>query len=371
MSSGNRRVFLGVVMLAAACAAGAAAPAAALPRYAARYAQGCNLCHLNPTGGGLRSLYASQYLVPAELVMYRPNEAQMAKINPQIGENVTLGADLRTLFTASPDGPGAEGFFQMQSSFYLGLQFDDRWSACLDRGQSGSFEAFGLGYVLPADGYVKVGRFAPAFGLRLEDHTAAVRQELGLAPPRHTDTGLEAGVYPGPIAAQVSLLNGAPGSSRDTDRRLAVTGRAAVRARAGPLLLAAGGSVRRNHEPAGRRVTGGPFGSVVWGPLTWLGECDWSRIDSTGAGRATAWVATQELTCQLRRGLDARATFSFHDPDTARRGGAQARYGLGCDAHVTPFFGLQAMVNVYDRRRGPDFTGRDDTETVVMAHFLY
>ena len=35
-----------------------------IPRYSARYGQDCNLCHVNPTGGGQRTTYATQYIVP-------------------------------------------------------------------------------------------------------------------------------------------------------------------------------------------------------------------------------------------------------------------------------------------------------------------
>ena len=33
--------------------------AGAVPRYSARYEQNCMLCHVNPTGGGMRSSYAT------------------------------------------------------------------------------------------------------------------------------------------------------------------------------------------------------------------------------------------------------------------------------------------------------------------------
>nr|MEE4266754.1 hypothetical protein [Candidatus Krumholzibacteria bacterium] len=44
-----------------------AGEAHAVPRYTAQYGQSCTLCHTNPTGGGLRTEYASQYLIPEEI----------------------------------------------------------------------------------------------------------------------------------------------------------------------------------------------------------------------------------------------------------------------------------------------------------------
>ena len=43
--------------------------AGALPRYSARYEQNCSLCHVNPSGGGMRSGYATQQLIPKEIAM--------------------------------------------------------------------------------------------------------------------------------------------------------------------------------------------------------------------------------------------------------------------------------------------------------------
>jgi len=45
-----------------------AGEAGAVPRYSARYGQSCTLCHQNPTGGGMRTLYASQLC----LLLIRP-----------------------------------------------------------------------------------------------------------------------------------------------------------------------------------------------------------------------------------------------------------------------------------------------------------
>lgn len=373
------RMMLAAMAVALLLAGGGASPAGAIPRYAARYAQNCSLCHVNPTGGGLRGLYASQYLVPAELAMASPKDDRAAP-DPRLGENVTIGADLRTLWLAARHAPAEHGFFQMQSSIYLGFQLDPRWSAVVNVAQNGTVEAFGLGWVLPGAGYVKAGRFAPPFGLQLEDHTAFVREELGLAPPRRTDTGLELGFHPGRWMLTAAFLNGASGSARDTDRAYAFVGRAIGRLRLGPAQVAAGGSVLRNEEHEGTRTMGGPLAMVAVGPLTWLGEFDWSRLardhahageEPEAPGDPTAFVMSQELTCQLRQGLDLRLTQGFVDPDLDRLGGAQSRYGAGLEARPYPFLGLQAMLNLYRRDAGPDRPGRHDAQTAVLLHLFY
>ncbi len=379
---------LGALLLGAALLA-LAAPAGAIPRFAARYGQSCILCHQDPTGGAMRSLYASQFLVPRELAMRRLSTEQMANISPQIGKNLIVGADVQTLFLSKRDvqtGFGVNGFFQMQASLYLDFQLSDRWSVLMSRRQSsgadglsyGGVQSFGLGFVLPWNGYVKVGRFLPAFGLGLEDHTAFVRQYLGLAPPNDSDSGLELGVYPGHFAVNVAVLNGALGSSFDYDNSRALLGRAGGRFRLGKLLLSAGGSVWRNKEAAGRRWIYGPFGSASLGPLTWLGEFDWSRLDSTAAGAVTALILTQELSCQVVQGLDLRGTYSFEDPNVKFDGATQSRWGAGFDARIYPFLRLEALVNFWRFRAGPEVAdsqgnriGYRYTESALTAHFFY
>lgn len=152
-------------------------PALAVPRYSARYEQGCFLCHVNPTGGGLRALYATQFLVPTEMSMRRYTQEQIADIQPQPSKNLTIGMDFRTIHhTADLKAVPYDNFLLMQGSVYLAFQVDPRFLAYVERTVSATGEVFGLGYVLPYKGYVKVGRFVPAYGWRFDDHTLFVRQ---------------------------------------------------------------------------------------------------------------------------------------------------------------------------------------------------
>src|SRR6266516_5468551 len=72
--------------------------ARAVPRGSARYEQDCLLCHVNPSGGGMRSAYASQDLVPKEFAMWRSTPEALAMLDAHLGKNVSLGTDMRELF---------------------------------------------------------------------------------------------------------------------------------------------------------------------------------------------------------------------------------------------------------------------------------
>jgi hypothetical protein len=351
--------------------------AQALPRYAARYGQKCLLCHDDPTGGGKRSAYASQFLVPTEMVL-RPLAADGAAIDPQLNERISLGADLRTLYRyhPEPEHKAADNLFQMQGDLYLHLQVDARVSLHLEQGLAGSGDAYGLAFLLPAGGYLKAGRFAPSFGWRFADHSQFVRAEGGFAPPVDLDVGVELGLFPaGVTSLTLGLFNGAGGQLLDGDNRPALALRGEWRPELGPLKLGLGASLYRDEEAAaGReRRLGGPFGYAALGSLTWLGEWDWERRESAEGEEPTALIVSQELCWALRPGLEVRATLDFHDADVQARSGSRRRAGIGVDLLATPFIGLTAMLNGHDTQPGPALAaaGADYTDFTLILHFLY
>ena len=353
----------------------------ATPRYAARYRQNCNLCHHNPTGGGMRSLYASQYLVPTEMVI-RPLPAErLEKIQPQVSESITIGTDIRMIhhYADEKRRPPELDFFQMQGDLYLRFQADERLSAYMDRGTSSTLEIFGLAYVLPWNGFVKFGRFTPAFGWKFDDHRQFTREgrsgdnlppDLFFEPPSQTDVGIEVGLYPGRFFLVAALLNGAFGNSFDTDDELGHTVQLGYRFDLGPLGFVAGGSWLRNVESGGLRSAGGPFGALNVGPFTWLGEVDWSNLDGDTSER-TALLTSHEVTWQLLRGLDLRGVFNYADPDLDRQTGTRVKSGGGVDALVTPFFGIKAMVNVYANDAGENVQTPDYVQSELTLHLFY
>jgi hypothetical protein len=348
----------------------------ALPRYTARYGQKCLLCHVDPSGGGMRSSYASQYLVPTEMSLRAFTMEELETIDPAIGEAVSLGADLRTLYLYSPEASRKDGnnFFQMQGDVYLRIQAGERLSLHLDQGISETTELFGLAFVLPAGGYVKAGRFTPAYGWRFADHEQFVRKYTGLAPPGRTDVGFELGFFPGgDLSLSFGLLNGAAGQRLDGDNRPAFVGRAELRRSFGDTNLSIGASAYRDEEAAAgaEHLLAGPFAYLSHGRLTWLGEWDWDRREDGEGGQLTALAASQELVWQLRQGLDLRATWNLFDPDVKLKTGSHVKLGLGLDLLATPFVGLLAMLSHNRFESGDAFSEEDFLRAEIMLHFLY
>ena len=368
LGEGSRRA---IVILTLVLATGAEAPGVhALPRYSARYEQRCALCHVNPSGGGMRTTYAAQDLVPKEIAWSRMKPEAIAEIETHLAKQILIGADLREMYVGGDIEPAHINFFQMQSTLYLAIQPDPRVTLYFDRGQSNSYESWALGYLLPTL-YVKAGRFVPSYGWKFDDHTMFVRNELGFMPPGNTDVGIEAGYSIGSIDVQAGVVNGNPGGSMDSDTKVADVVNAVGRHRFGPFGAALGASGYHRPSMALDYDTVGLYGYLTWERFTWIGEADLVRRQEAGGPVVQSVASSHELSYLLHRGLAFKATYDFFDPDRDLASGAKSRWGGG--AYFMPFayLTLEGLVRRVDYTNGLAYADQDYTETLLQLHALY
>lgn len=372
-----RRVRLAKVLTwATACVAAAvvdvalAPVASAVPRYTARYEQRCALCHVNPSGGGLRTTYAAQKLVPEEIAWLRSKPEALAELETKLSKQVQIGADFRTFYVGGDIEPAHLNFFQMQSDLYIAIQPDPRVTLYYDRSASAGYESFAMGYLRPTL-YVKAGRFVPSYGWKFDDHTMFVRSELGFVPPANSDVGLEGGFSHGPFDVQVGVVNGSPGSILDTNTKVAGVLNAVVRKRVGPVGAALG--ISGYHQPTPARDTdrGGIYGYLTWNRFTWVGEADLLRRKDAGSDAIESVASSHELTYLLHRGLELKATYDFFDPDRDLQSGAKSRWGGGVFTMPYPYLALEGLVRRIEYDDGPFYGGQDYVETLLQLHILY
>ncbi|MBI4509516.1 MAG: hypothetical protein HY698_07750 [Deltaproteobacteria bacterium] len=335
--------------------------AAAVPRFAARTGMHCASCHVNPSGGGMRTPYGRN--VYARRVLPLPGAGGFLAQTSGVGARVEadtaswfeLGTDVRSayFYVNNPD-PRAEdtnSFFLMQGDLYVSARSGEHLTVYMDRGLHGSFEVFGLlawpgqATIVPLASYLKVGRFLPAFGIKDPNHALVTRESIGFAQV-DKDTGIEIGGYLGPWSLQLALLNGASGDRQldasGTARRpfeKAVALRAESRSRVGHARLSMGGSFYFSDNlpsvnplaPAtavaprdvGRigegvhEIRTGAFGGLSLGRLTLQGEIDYVRDDFVAQGleRWHGYVSFAELSFLPVQGVDLLATYEFADPD--------------------------------------------------------
>jgi hypothetical protein len=349
----------------------AADSAMALPRYTASTGQDCRLCHVNPTGGGLRNTYATQYLIPEELAATTGRaqapagnaEAGAADTGSLLSPAVSVGADLRTLAWVQEGGEGA--VFSMQGDVYLAVDAPGDVQLYAEQGQRGGGEVFGLVRGLIPRGYLKAGRFVPDYGWRFDDHRLFARRYLFSAtgvedPGTLLGSGFEAGAAAGGLSATVSALEGEPRLGNN------YAARALLRHELGSLRLGAGASVWHRGAVDGARRAAGAFWYLSGGPVTWLGEVDETR----GDGRL-GLLATHEVAVEMRRGVAARLVYCFQDPDRAARDGARHRLGAGVAWLARPSLGVQVMANRWRVDEGPAVDDSDHFDGELIVHFLY
>jgi hypothetical protein len=333
----------------------------ALPRYAARYGQSCQTCHVDPSGGGLRNLYASTLVLPMDLV-YKPRAMdKLSTFDPRISDQLLVGLDLRTLFL---DGEGESGrIVQMQSDVYASLTLDENTRAVVEIGRNGNRQAYGLARVLPSNGTLKAGRFVPEYGWVFADHQRVTRKYLldraGSNDPAIWEAaGIEVGLHPDRADISFSLNEG--GQIGDS-----FTARAVGRIDLGPLHVTGGASALRRWRGDGHRRALGAFGAVGVRELTALVQYDdiWESGDRERLFASEIdWLVHQGWT--VIAGMDAR------DPDRRLQSGAERQWFLGLDLLATPHFGATLLGRFNDVDRGAEVT-RDRLSMNAVLHFFY
>ena len=316
-----------------------------LPRFNAQAEQKCNLCHVSPTGGGMRTGFGSQFFAMTELAAHEVSFEEIEKFQPQVSDILSLGMDMRTQYIYD-ESAELSTFFQMEGNFYANAQLDQRFSLTLSKGLYNGFEIFGMGYILPQHGYFRVGKFQPAYGWRFADHTSFVRERM-LWPANSTDTGIEFGIYPHSLSANIGFYNGS-GGMFDDGKGKAVSSRVEYRENIGGLGVGLGGSYYMADGSAGDKTMYGPLYYLKYGKLIIQGEMDWLEDKTTVIEGITSFANTQKLVYMARQGIWLELLYDFYDSDIDNKDGALARYGLGIDYFPYGFLEIEPMIRYYD-----------------------
>ena len=216
---------------------------------------------------------------------------------------------------------------------------------------------------LPYNAYLKVGRFMPAFGTRVDDHTSFTRRdfELDYGIQESRVFGAEVGLAPNYPYASLSIFR--PGekdqfsaddpTATESADFLGVDGvGAALSAGYRELGWQLGGSLmtrRRGLEDGGNTTSA----SVQWGlnpwfyadkiPLTYLGEYALGRLQRA-SGESTLQAASyQELDYSVANGVTLRLKYDWSDPDFEVLNDHAHRVSLGADLTVMPGLRLSVM----------------------------
>jgi hypothetical protein len=202
--------------------------AVALPRFALASGAKCGSCHVNPTGGQMRSEYGTQFSL--DKVSLESTKDDDFSFDPKISDNITLGGDYRMQFLY--DGLSKLTTFQaMTASLYASINVGKKITFFLKQDLiNGSYgglynglyagtEVYGLFKLLPGNWYLKGGSFLPEYGWKLDDHTAYTRGgDLGFTgagfhpglffTPNYNDIGFEIGGSVSHLSITAGFFNG-------------------------------------------------------------------------------------------------------------------------------------------------------------------
>ena len=310
-----------------------AATAVSLPRLAVKYATNCSMCHVNPTGGGMRNEFGNYSVAFNELTLQSTKKVLKDKYkSPRLSEAVTIGFDSRHLifddFTA----------FRMQTDFFVAVEplkdlfYQVRFSA------DGINENYGLFQINGGRHFIKAGRFYPAFGLRPVDHTAYVRERSGHPSRFYLD-----GVSLGTTVSSFTLT----GEIFDRNSQ-AIYGLHLVKPfYIAPFSFFTGTSLRisekQNNTNLGIPHAKAVFGGVSYDRFTLMGE-----LDLVGERNDTL-ITYGNFTSRLTYGLFFIAEYNFFDGNRDRTDGVEEFVRLSTEFYPVPFVQLRPSYTYHTR----------------------
>lgn len=357
----------------------------ALPKFATRQGAKCQSCHINPTGKGMRSTFGSTY-GREELTMSTYKEkTDFEEFSPMLNDYLTVGMDYRTLFYYREEN-STSSFFQMQGDLYLDLRLNKKFRIYFDKGIYSGFEIFGLAKVLPLDGYIKIGNFVPAYGLKMDDHNLLIRSGpffpvnpaiaayptgLGFGQGAE-DTGLEFGFAPSIFSINIGVFNGRKGGLTGTagTKNKAVAVRADANIQFEMINLNVGGSLYNlpNAGTPGKTQIVGAFGVVSFDHnLTLQGEYDiLTTFNATLNKEVSGNIIYTELNYVVVSGIDLKLGYEFYDPNLKLQDGSFTRLTVG--AEIFPITGVEVRPLYRINQEKP--TDLKNNELHIMFHFF-
>jgi hypothetical protein len=316
----------------------AAGTVRAEPYLAVQLGLKCGQCHVNPTGGGLRTAFGdifAQTVLPAEHI-----DTAMDNWTGQLGPYFRAGGDLRfdASVTQTPHTSSVQEFEFEQTRVYLEADvIPNRLLAYVDEqvapGGALNREAYVLYWSATHDWYLKAGQMYLPFGLRLQDQSAFILTATGINMTT-PDQGVEFGWEHGHWDAQLAVSNGTAGGAVSSDGKQYSTQLAYVDSR-----WRAGVAANRNNQSDGAKTAFGVFAGLKTGPLSWLAQAEITDDRSIALGYGKQLATLLEANWLIAKGNNLKITQEFLNPNRAVPNGEENRWSLVYE--LTPFQFLQ------------------------------
>ncbi len=311
----------------------------------------------------MRQVFGVQYGRDQLPVPTWSEEFGLDDFSTKLTDFVSVGADFRTeYFNQQSPGTATNAFSQFQGDVYMNFRLAKKVNIYLDKGLDVGFEIFGLLNILPENGYVKVGKFLPNYGVKLDDHIVA---------PGGEHTGGEVAIAPGPVTIIGGVYNSVDPKGSSIDNNKLFLGRVEGMFKASDVNIGVGANVLTGKDltqsGVGERATlAGAFGSLSYQNFTIFGEADLqkntygsSSVDSTGV------ITFVEADYVVTTGLDLKVRYEFIDLNKDIKSGSTSRYSFGFE--FFPISGVE--VRPMYRISKEDPVDIKNNEFDLMLHF--
>jgi hypothetical protein len=338
----------GVRCLLALLALGASL-AKAEPYLAVQQGLKCEVCHVNPTGGGLRTTYGdlfAQNFMPAQhLDTATPADNWVG----QIGSFLRAGGDLR--FEGSveqqPHTSSVQQFSLEQARVYLDANvIPDRLLVYVDEqvapGGALNREAYGMFWSAAHDWYIKAGQMYLPFGLRLQDQSAFILTASGINMTT-PDAGVEIGYEKGPWDVQLAVSNGTAGGAVTSDGKQLSSQLIYVQP-----VWRLGLAANSNDQSVGHKNAYAIFGGLRTGPIAWLAQAELTDDESVPNAQGKMLATLLEANWLIARGNNLKITDEFLNPNRQVPNGEETRWSLVYELTPIQFAQIRAGFRYYD-----------------------
>ena len=358
------------------------------PYLAIREGHKCSFCHVNATGGGMRTGVVSAHsdsFLKYPKGLFDSLDAR-TPVTGRLVEGISVGADFRGSYTTTfRDEPNQRGRVPNNTAFrpadssefeigeanaYVEVNLiKDALTFYLDEsfgpGSAFNRETFGLltGF-FPWNGYVKGGKFFAPYGLRIQDDAAFIRSRTGFnfTSP---DTGIEVGLAPGDAFFSVAVTNG--GGAARLGKQVSLNGYYLFSEL--PLVrnIMLGASFSHNSVAGQDRTLYGSYIGTNFWRFTLLGEIDFIE-DEQLPRRANQLAGYAEINWLVFDWMNAKFSYDYFDPDRNQGNDALTRYSIGVEPFLSQNFQLRLFYRVYN---GPKNHPLDNFDQLISEMHVF
>ena len=352
----------------------------ALPRFAVKNGASCIVCHVNPTGSGMRNSHGNDVVALEELPLKRWQDNGDENWDGYITDNMQIGGDFRMqgIQYNNTDNTRESAFFPMQADLYTHMQINKNAEIFSKIGFKGTgtpnIEYWVLISNLPQKAWLRLGRTLPNYGLRVDDHTSFIRggnlsktsvgllkEGLLFIPALDLPSILEFSI---PISIGLDWTTSISTSLIDKSQEMDnLTTKLTHRGSTENDIQYRGSA---NYMQEDNFNMFGISGGASYGDVTLTFAADQAKnwIDSN-----TSLALYEELAWEVIQGIQIIYKYDFFDPKTDWTDGAISRYTLGAEIYPLNIMEikLQVRINEVDMENAP----QKEPEYLIQTHLYF